>query len=65
MKHPEEWLLDNIEEDDWNKLEENIKDSLWTKNVFKYMKGYAEYITQQRLAGSATLHPNAPTAHFG
>jgi hypothetical protein len=41
---PEEWLNKHIRNDDWNMLEEQIQDSLWTNNVLEYMKKYAEYL---------------------
>jgi nitrogen regulatory protein PII-like uncharacterized protein len=41
-KQAEDYLKQNILPDDWNKLEENINDALWTNNVIKYMEGYKE-----------------------
>lgn len=37
----EEWLRENVELNDWNKLEECLPDSLWTNNVIRYMEKYA------------------------
>jgi len=61
MKIPEEWLKDNCQINDWDRLHENLKDSLFTSNVVKYyMKEYAEYIVQQRLSASPSGHSAEP-----
>ena len=63
MLSPEEWLKKNIKDDDWYKLEECLNDALWTNNVIKYMREYAEYIVQQRLSGSGeTPSPKSETS---
>lgn len=59
MLSSEEWLNKNIKDDDWNKLKESLNDALWTNNVIRYMKGYAEYIVQQSLSCSADASPKS------
>jgi len=36
----EEYLKENCKLDDWDSLEENLKDSIWTNNVITYMEDY-------------------------
>jgi len=47
MKRPEQLLKDNIELNDWNNLEEQLPDTLWTSNVIKYMNKYAMELKQE------------------
>jgi len=47
MKRPEQWLKDNVELNDWNNLEEQLPDTLWTSNVIKYMNKYAMELKQE------------------
>ena len=43
MLTAEEWLKENCKTDDWNGIEDQLKDSLWTNNVIKYMHQYHDY----------------------
>lgn len=41
---PEEWLIHNCIDDDWDRISENLKDFLYTSNAVKYMNDYAKYV---------------------
>ena len=45
----EEQLKENCDLSDWNRLEEQLKDSLWTNNVVEYMKLFAEQYHKEQL----------------
>lgn len=45
----QKWLEENCKPDDWDRLEEGLKDGLWTNNVLDYMKDYADYVSEQRV----------------
>jgi hypothetical protein len=65
----ENWLNDNVKDDDWNKLEEGLNDSLWTNNVVKYMEAFLKegvkemveraYMAGQFDAGKYPIYKNA------
>ena len=44
----EKWLNENVDEKDWNHLEECLPDTLWTSNVIKYMESYLKYKLQEQ-----------------
>jgi hypothetical protein len=54
---PEGWLKENCDLSDWNKLEEQLKDSLWTNNVLKYMEQYrnSKSISNEEIKDKAFL----------
>lgn len=45
----EEYLKDKVSLDDWDRLHDDLKDSLWTNNVIGYMEGYAEAYHKEKM----------------
>lgn len=45
---PEEFLNQFCKPDDYNKLEEQLKDGLWTNNVLIYMRDYARLMCDKQ-----------------
>ena len=45
---PEEFLIKFHKPDDYNNLEEQVKDGLWTNNVLIYMKEYARLMCDKQ-----------------
>ena len=52
---PEDWLKENCDLSDWNRLEEQLKDSLWTNNVVKYMQEYVKQYHREQSKGYPEL----------
>jgi len=44
-KNAEEFLKSNCKLNDWNRLENDLNDSLWTNNVIGYLEQYASIKT--------------------
>jgi hypothetical protein len=55
----EEYLNQHCKPEDWNNLEECLKDSILTNNVIEHMERYAA-LRQNDVSGSISLTANVP-----
>ncbi len=55
----EEYLNKHCKPDDWDRLEERLKDSLFTNNVIEYMEQYAAQLSKPVEVTDEEIHSHA------